>query len=159
MRNKTFFALLPLLLALAAGSGTAHAQAAAAGTTASADEQAIRTLVQQQNEGKAVIKSTDDRVFVSGPFPRPYIGQGTPESQRISDSLRTARSNVVTRQNIVRLEVAQAGDMAYEYGTGTLEFDEKNNNHIKGETAYLRVWKKVGGTWIVAAYFARLMFR
>lgn len=156
MNHSTTFrsVALFLLLAFAAGSRQATAQTTASNPAAT-DEQTIRSLVQQSNEGKGPLKQADDRIFVSGPYKRPFIGQGTPESQRTSDSIRTARSNVVNKQTILRLEVAKSGDLAYEYGEGILEFDEKDNKHFKGNLSYLRVWKKVAGEWVVAAMFAR----
>lgn len=154
--NPAGKSILPILFLLIAFVSTNKASGQnAASLSTSSDEQTIRNLVLQANEGKTTIKSAEDRVFVSGPFPKPFIGNGTPESQRITDSLRAARSNYVSKQNILRLEVAKSGDMAYEYGTGTLEFDQKDNTHFKGENSYLRVWKKVNGEWVVAAMFVR----
>lgn len=58
---------------------------------------------------------------------------------------------------VQRIEVASAGDMAYEYSLGTLEYDVDGSpvRHVSFETGLLRVWKKAGGEWKVAAWFVR----
>jgi ketosteroid isomerase-like protein len=52
-----------------------------------------------------------------------------------------------------KIEVADAGDMAYEVGTYKVSWD-KPREHRKGQGAgnYVTVWKKGNGEWKTAAY-------
>lgn len=127
-----------------------------AGSTSKTDEQTIRDLVAQENEGKSVIKMTDDRIFVSGAYPMPMIGKEvSPENQQASDKIKAERRNFKQQFRIERLVVAQAGDMAYEFGYATLDWDKPDNSHVSGESTYLRVWRKLQGEWKVEVRFAR----
>jgi hypothetical protein len=55
-----------------------------------------------------------------------------------------------------QIVVSQSGDMAYEYGTGEVGFDDrKTGKHIAFQTGYLRVWKSVDGQCKVAAFMIR----
>src|SRR5215207_2245575 len=81
----------------------------------SSDEQTIRNIVAQENEGKNVIQSTDSLIFVSGAYPRPLIGkQRTAEDQQINEKMKIERQNFSNKRVIERIVVSQAGDMAYE---------------------------------------------
>ena len=53
-----------------------------------------------------------------------------------------------------KIEIANAGDMAYEVGTYKVSWDKPQ----KGEGAgnYVTVWKKAGGEWKTAAYIWNL---
>jgi ketosteroid isomerase-like protein len=53
-----------------------------------------------------------------------------------------------------RIEVSQATDMAYEYSTFVLSFDDDAGHH-QNTGALLRVWKQEQGTWKIAAQFMR----
>jgi ketosteroid isomerase-like protein len=106
---------------------------AAAQTTASStsktDEQTIRDLVAQENEGKQVIQYTDDRIFVSGAYPRPMIGKEmSAENQQASNKLKAERRNFKGTSRIERIVVSGGGDMAYEFGYGNLSYDTPENN-------------------------------
>ena len=129
--------------------------AAAQSNSTSADEQAIRNLVAQANEGKNVVQSTDDVIFVSGPYPRPFIGKTNEERQRIADSLSKVRSNFSYKREIVRLVVAKSGDIAYEFGNGVINFDNANKEHQTVNNSYVRTWRKVNGQWMVDIVFHR----
>jgi len=51
-----------------------------------------------------------------------------------------------------KIDVSKSGDMAYEYGTGSLSFDSvKEKKHFAFELAYLRLWKAVDGECRAAA--------
>src|SRR6185436_4943496 len=136
-----------------AGSGSAVAQVAA---STSADEQALRELIQQENQGKDVIKYTDDSIFVSGAFPRPIIGRQQSEAaQPRREEIATHRPNQSTKREVQRLVVSQSGDMAYEFGDFTISFDAPDKNRTSFNGSYLRVWRKINGEWKVDAFFAR----
>lgn len=105
-----------------------------------ADEQIIREMVAQQNEGKNVIKYTDDRIFVSGAYPIPMVGKEMrPDNQQAGEKIKAERKNQKNTSRIERLVVSQSGDMAYEFGYATLEWDKPDNSHFVGEASYLVV--------------------
>jgi hypothetical protein len=46
--------------------------------------------------------------------------------------------------------------MAYEYSTFKSSWDRKDNKrHIEIDGGMLRVWRKIGGNWLIAASFQR----
>ncbi len=49
-----------------------------------------------------------------------------------------------------RIEASTSGDMAYDYGWYTFAFDT-DNGRVTDKGKYVVVWKKIGGTWKVAA--------
>jgi len=139
--------LSALTLALALGAGLrAEAQT-------NADERALRELVRLENEGKQVIKFTDQSIIASGAHPRPVIG---PEARKqANEELSRNRLNQNRKNEIARLVISNSGDMAYEYGNFTLSFDTPEKKNVSFNGAYLRVWRKVGGEWMAEVVFAR----
>src|SRR6478672_6767212 len=69
-RMSTFNALTTVIL-IGLGSPAAIAQTDA---NVKSDEQLLRKLIREDNEGKNVIKRTDDSIFVSGAYRRPMMG-------------------------------------------------------------------------------------
>ena len=132
------------------GSRPLTAQTTSA-TSSQSDEQVLRALVRQENEGKDIIKFTEDSVFVSGAYPRPLIGRAAHEQAQ--SSRRMANRSV--KDEVVRLAVSQSGDMAEEFGNFTLSFDNPDKTHTSFNGSYLRVWRKTDGEWKVDAFFAR----
>lgn len=127
-----------------------------AGSTSKTDEQTIRDLVAQENEGKRVIQYTDDRIFVSGAYPQPMIGKEmSAENQQADNKLKTGRRNFKSTNRIERIVVSQSGDMAYEFGYGNLSYDTPENKHVSFENSYLQVWRKLQGQWKAEVMFAR----
>src|SRR6266566_7298328 len=124
---------------------------AAIAQTGTTDEQLLRKLIQENNEGKNVIKRTEDSIFVSGAYPRPMIGRAVQEAL----GSRKDRSNEFRKGELVRLVISQSGDMAEEFGNFTLSFDQPDKTHISFDGSYLRVWRKIRGEWLEDAYFAR----
>lgn len=118
------------------------------------DEAVIRQLVADHNTGKAMLRYTDDRVFVSGAYPRPSYSANDQVFRQVSDSLRKVRQDQQQQQEIKRLQVAASGDMAYEVGEGRLRFTA-NNQRADVSNAYVRIWRKVDGQWLVDVFFAR----
>lgn len=145
--KSTLNALTTVIL-VAFGSPAEIAQTDAKGKS---DEQLLRKLIQENNEGKNVIKRTEDSIFVSGAFPRPMIGHAV---QEVLGS-RKDRSNESRKGEMVRLVISQSGDMAEEFGNFTLSFDQPDKKHISFDGSYLRVWRKINGEWLEDAYFAR----
>jgi ketosteroid isomerase-like protein len=120
--------------------------------TGTTDEQLLRKLIQENNEGKNVIKRTEDSIFVSGAYPRPIIGRAVQEAL---ESRKKDRLNEFRKGEVMRLVISQSGDMAEEFGNFTLSFDQPDKQHISFDGSYLRVWRKVKGKWLEDAYFAR----
>jgi ketosteroid isomerase-like protein len=119
-----------------------------------AEEQRIRALIAKQGTPDAA-KQTDDVIFVSGAYARPVVGPRDDVTPR-ADARMDQRLNVKADIRIQRIEVAQAGDMAYEYSDFTQSYDVADTKeHRSFEGSVLRVWKKVGGEWRIAAMFAR----
>jgi hypothetical protein len=145
MKN-TLNALATVIL-IAFGGPAASAQTDANGKS---DEQLLRKLIQDNNEGKNVIKRTADSIYVSGVFPHPMIGHAAQEAL----GSRKDRSNE-SRGEVVRLVISQSGDMAEEFGNFTLSFDQPDKKHISFDGSYLRVWRKINGEWLEHAFFAR----
>ena len=74
-------------------------------TPSQSDEQTLRDLVRQENEGKKVIQFTEDYIFVSGALPRPVIGRAAHEKAK-SDRMISVRS---VKDEVVRLAISQSG--------------------------------------------------
>ena len=68
-------------------------------------------------------------------------------------SSRTAGSTRV-KMTPVRIEIAKAGDMAYEFSNGELSFESAGKT-VRTPTSSLRVWQKEDGQWKIAAQFIR----
>lgn len=67
-----------------------------------------------------VLTLTKHSVYVSDTYAQPIIGgQLSADNRTIHDELQRTRLNYTIDSQIERLEVAQAGDVAYEYGTAT----------------------------------------
>jgi ketosteroid isomerase-like protein len=115
-----------------------------------AQEAKIRAIVNRQDR----LPYSSDAVFWSGAYPRPQIGQETVKP--FNELAIARRRNQKTTTQIVRLEVAEAGDMAYEFFNFTLSFDlAGTKQHTSFTGSGLRVWRKVGSEWQVAAAFMR----
>jgi ketosteroid isomerase-like protein len=138
------------------GSQAVQAQTSATAAAEKTDDQTIRQLVQQENDGNRVIKYTDDSIFVSGAFPRPIIGRKQFDAMKPRrEEMKKARPNEKMKSDIQRLVISQSGDLAYEYGDFNVSFDSKNKKRTGFSGSYLRVWRKVNGEWLVDAFFAR----
>ena len=114
------------------------------------EEAAIRAIVNQPDR----LPFTSDSVFWSGAYPRPRVGQERVKPFEGEAMEQRRNEKAITR--IVRLEVAAAGDMAYEFFNFTLSFDRVDTKqHTSFTGSGLRVWKKVGWEWQIAAAFMR----
>jgi hypothetical protein len=150
---------------LAAASILALMAVSAEAQSLSADERAIRDLIARYDNGESVSR-TDDVIYWTGDFKRPTVGSQQPEalpadqrpsSARVpgspSERVPGGRRRVTTP---VRIEIARSGDLAYEFSDSELRFDLKNGERESAIPAsVLRVWKKDGGQWKIAAMFAR----
>jgi ketosteroid isomerase-like protein len=146
--TKSILSALATVILIGLGSPATIAQTDAKGKS---DEQLLRKLSQESNEGKNVIKRTEDSIYVSGRYPRPLIGHAVHEALGSA----TDRSNESRKSEVVRLVISQSGDMAEEFGNFTLSFDQPDKTHVSFDGSYLRVWRKIRSEWLEDAYFAR----
>ena len=146
MRATTIaFALL-----IAAGS-TTFAQ------NPSADEKAIRDIVAKMDAGERIPGglALPDSVGWSGATVKPVVGNEKPQF-RPGSSAGGGRTNEMRATQIVQLHIAASGDVAYDHGTFKSSWVRTDNKQkIELEGAYLRVWRKVAGSWKIAATFQR----
>ncbi len=111
----------------------------------------IREAVQ-----KGVYFGTDDGFFWSGAFEKPLIGRAESDEAAKKLEVEAPRKNQVVVEHPQRIVASKSGDMAYEYGSGELSFDDqKTAKHVALQNAYLRVWKAVDGDCRVAATMIR----
>jgi hypothetical protein len=122
-----------------------------------AEEAAIRKQIAALDTGASRREvSLPDDVFWSGAYKRPVVGSQAAEpiggerspANRVPGSQRN-------KTEVIKIIVADSGDLAYEYSSGTLEFDLKSGQHTKMEEGILRVWQKQNGNWKVAAFFVQ----
>ena len=86
-----------------------------------------------------------------GALEKPVIGEE--ESSKAIEPVMPKRKNVKHDPNKPdRIVADPSGDMAYEYGTTHVSFDDSDNGKQRDFTAaYLRVWKADDGSCKVAA--------
>jgi len=120
-----------------------------------ADEKAIRDLIAKEDAGQRPTETTDS-VFFSGALKRPRVGRDA-KAETFDDVKNRTGQKIKT--SIQRIDIAKSGDMAYEFSDAELTVEEKGPDGKPRSntfmTSRLRVWKKVGGQWLVAAQFAR----
>lgn len=122
------------------------------------DETTIRELVAQYGDPSSpvVLRLTNNSVYVSETYAQPILGgQLSHEDRKIRDEIRQQRLNYAVDTQIERLEVAQSGDMAYEYGTTETSWDQPGRNRTSQFSTYVRVWRKIAGEWQVDVQFSR----
>jgi ketosteroid isomerase-like protein len=121
----------------------------------SADEKQIRDLIAAEDAGKAPPRA-DDRIFWSGAIKRPIVGsqqaEEIPDEDRPSNRVAGSQR---TKTSVRRIEVAKAGDLAYEFSDSTLSYELKDGKKISFPRSTLRVWRKEAGQWRVAAHFSQ----
>ena len=138
--SKIFLLLLTLAAPMAA---TAQAPACS--------EQTIRDAVQHHT-----YKPSDDEFFWSGHYEKPLIGKEEHEKAAKKSDAEAPRKKQVFTEHPQRIVVSRSGDMAYEYGSNQLSFDDpKTGKHFSADGAYLRVWKSADGACKVAATMVR----
>ena len=116
-------------------------------------DQKIRDAAQKPS---ASYSYSDDSFFWSGAYDTPMIGKTQQEIGAAKAKKEQPRKNEASADHPQRVVVAKSGDMAYEYGTGNMSFDdEKTGKHVTFQTGYLRVWKSVDGECKVAAFMIK----
>jgi hypothetical protein len=123
------------------------------------DETEIRALVRREDAGQRAPR-TQDSIFWSGAWKRPTVGAERREAipgprEPANRVLMSERTKTIVR----RIEVAKSGDLAYEFNDSELSFDLRMGEHVSFPRSSLRVWKKEGGAWKIAAEFHRPHYR
>ena len=120
------------------------------GQSSSAADQIRQRIAEFDRGGSARnALAMKDSVYWTGASSKPL----TKETDK-PDLVAPNRRNDVFKTTVQRVEVSQSADMAYEYSTFSVAYDD-DRGHTAGNGALLRVWKKDGGTWKIAAQFQR----
>ena len=120
----------------------------------SSDEQKIRELISLNDQGKR-LPATSDNIFWSGPFKKPIVAPEKPDP--IPDDGKPGPdvvSQTIATQ-VVRIEVAKSGELAYEFSNFTLTNKMSDGKDFTFTGSLLRAWKKEADQWKVAAVFFR----
>ena len=98
-----------------------------------------------------------DAVFWSGAYAKPIVhDNGRYTAVPIDSAHMSLRRNYKRTEEIVRLDVAKSGDLAYDFTNFTMSFDVAGTNeHVSVKGSALRVWKKIDGRWRIEAWFMR----
>ena len=121
----------------------------------SAEEKRIREVIQRTDTGGQPLSFTADRVFWAGPYKKPAVGVETPEPIGGEADLGRVAGSQKVKTDVVRIEVAKSGDLAYEFSNFAMSYKMKEGKEEAFTGSVLRVWKKDGGEWKVTAMFAR----
>ena len=106
----------------------------------------------------------DRRRVLGGAYKLPRFGTNDKaveiDHPTVKDTVRDANGRILakTKTTVRKLEVAQAGDMAYDVSDIEWTMQRKTPTGTKNEagrftTSRLMVWKKVDGVWRPAASF------
>ena len=150
MRPIDRLMLLILVLTVPSSLSPLLAQAPSNRTT---DEAAIREAIAGYQFDAARYNSKD-KIYWPGSYKRPVVG--AEQGEEIPGALRPSLRKPKTYQSkitVVRLEIADAGDMAYEFSNADVSFETTDDKKHSFPTSILRVWRKVDGEWKIAAHF------
>jgi len=122
--------------------------------TRAADERAIRTacdnITKAFNDGdvdRVLRNYTDDLVFMGDDSP---LIQGREAAKTYLEKALTAKPSFSF--TVTKVEVSKSGDVAYDWGTGTMTTKDKKGKAAEGTFKSLSAWKKqADGTWRITA--------
>lgn len=143
----SLIATLMLLLALAACQ---QAPPPAPPDTRAADEAAIRAVNDDfrkiwaaPDAAKLASYYPEDAVFLDAGFP---VVQGRAGVQKLYEAY--LQQKVQNEWTITKIEVARSGDLAYQWGTGTVTIQDKKGKPVEMKYKYVTVLKKqADGSW------------
>jgi ketosteroid isomerase-like protein len=145
MRRASFIAWVTVGVSVLLNATTAAAQSNAA-------EQAIRAQIEKRDGRGADSVYRKESIFWSGAYSKPQVtGRAVNPTELLA---APGRKNVLGKTQVEKIVVATSGDMAYEYSTFTLAFDDDTGHHDR-KGAVLCVWQRVDGQWLTAAEFRR----
>jgi ketosteroid isomerase-like protein len=110
-------------------------------------ESTVKSLIDKHD----VNAVADDAYYFTGALDQPVVGKAAHDSamKAVEESRQNLQTTPLRPDRVV---VAPSGDMAYEYGTEHVSFDERaGGKHRDFTTAYLRVWRAVDGQCKIAA--------
>jgi ketosteroid isomerase-like protein len=149
MMFKSRIAVVAVFLVIVSASASAQ-------TAMSADEKAIRDAIARFDRGETRGLYAADRVFWSGAYRKPTVGadpgEEIPSANQPSARVPNSQRNQTTP---VRIEIAKSGDLAWEFSDGVISFDMKDGRKVSFPQGILRVWRKEGADWKIAAIFTR----
>jgi len=120
-----------------------------------AEERAIRV---QEQRWRAALAGKDSaaigQFYTKAGYYLPQQSNGYEGQTAVSTRWMGERNSGLTelKREPKRIEIADAGDMAYEVGTYNVKFSSKERGPGQATGNYVTVWKKVGGGWKTAAY-------
>jgi ketosteroid isomerase-like protein len=89
--------------------------------------------------------------FFSWALEKPVVGKEQ-FYEAFAQTMGNLKNHKHAPEHMDRLVVAGSGDMAYEYGSTQVSFDERGSRtHIAFSAAYLRVWRAIGGECKIVA--------
>ena len=112
---------------------------------ASADEQRLRALLERVQWERELPPVSDDVFVVAAPYSEPVRGAAALRTG--SADLRSRQRNRSQTVTVERVAVAEAGDLAYVYGTSRGEWDNPEGQHRLVESGFLQVWRQHAGEW------------
>jgi ketosteroid isomerase-like protein len=120
-----------------------------------AEERAIRA---QEQRWREALTSRDSaaigRFYAENGWYLPQQSNGYEGPGAVSARWMGERKGGVTelKREPKKVEVSDAGDMAYEVGTYDVKFTSQEGGAQEASGNYVTVWEKVGGEWKTAAY-------
>ena len=154
-------ALLVLTPLVLSACNQPRSTAAARDTTVSetvdkqAEERAIRSQEQRWREALTAKDSAGiGQFYAEDGYYLPQGSDGYEGRREVSGRWLGERAGSLTEleREPKRIEVADAGDLAYEVGTYKVRWESKERGRGEASGNYVTVWKKVGGDWKTAAY-------
>jgi ketosteroid isomerase-like protein len=115
--------------------------------TGPCNESAVKSLIDKHDLNTVA----DDSFYFSGALDQPVVGKAAIDNalKPVAESRQNMKTTPLRPDRVV---VAPSGDMAYEYGTEHISFDERaSGKHRDFTAAYLRVWRAVDGQCKIAA--------
>lgn len=97
---------------------------------------------------------TPDAMLWTNAYSKPHAMSESIETWNADRQAAPGRQNQVSKTTPNRIVVARGGDMAHEYSTFHLSYDD-NKGHTDRDGALLRVWQLQGSRWLIAAEFRR----
>jgi hypothetical protein len=142
--------LFSCALAVLVSSGALDAQQSAPTQSGPCTEQFVKERVStNQSGGRA-----DDAYFFSGALEKPVVGEAA-KDQAFKPVAAQRKNHTQEPLKPERIVAAPSGEMAYEYGTGNVSFEEvSSGKHIAFTAAYLRVWRSIDGSCKEVAFMA-----
>lgn len=95
----------------------------------------------------------DDACFFSRAIDKPVVGKANLDQSM--KGVDAKRKNQKYDTPVARTVVSPNGDMAYEYGTSHVAFDNSDKQHEDFTALSVRVWKAADGQGKIAGFMAQ----